>query len=341
MGSCGADAREAIRRADSAMYAAKRAGGDRMVFFSGSRRTHEGRRLALGRELRDADTRGELGIVFQPVFELATNEIVGRRGTAALGQPHARRGAAGRVHPGRGGRRIDRADRGLGAARELRDDPADRRAGRATRRTVGERVRAPARPPGLRAVGPADPLARRVPRGSADARDRRGGADPRRCGHRAYAARARVPRHPHRARRLRDGRFLAVVAEGAPGQRDQDRPQFHRRPRRTTPAIRRSCPRWSRCRGPSDARSPGRASKRWSNSRRYVRSTASALRASCSPVRCRRRSSRRCSSTTTWSLFSRQQPPLGLLTPVRQLELNITVSQRLDSPIVQRCFGSP
>jgi len=76
MGSCGADAREAIRRADSAMYAAKRAGGDRMVFFSGSRRTHEGRRLALGRELRDAETRGELGIVFQPVFELATNEIV-------------------------------------------------------------------------------------------------------------------------------------------------------------------------------------------------------------------------------------------------------------------------
>ena len=75
MGGCGADAREAIRRADSAMYAAKRAGGDRMVFFSGSRRTHEGRRFALARELRDAETRGELGIVFQPVFELATNEI--------------------------------------------------------------------------------------------------------------------------------------------------------------------------------------------------------------------------------------------------------------------------
>jgi diguanylate cyclase (GGDEF)-like protein len=75
MGGCGADAREAIRRADSAMYEAKRAGGDRMVFFSGSRRTHEGRRLALARELRGAETRGELGIVFQPVFELATNEI--------------------------------------------------------------------------------------------------------------------------------------------------------------------------------------------------------------------------------------------------------------------------
>ena len=73
--ACGADARESIRRADSAMYEAKRAGGDRIVFFSGSRRTHEGRRLALGRELRGADTRDELRVVFQPVFELETGEI--------------------------------------------------------------------------------------------------------------------------------------------------------------------------------------------------------------------------------------------------------------------------
>ncbi len=71
----GADAREAIRQADSAMYEAKRAGGDRIVFFAGSRRIHEGRRLALARELRGAETRGELGIVFQPVFEVGTNQI--------------------------------------------------------------------------------------------------------------------------------------------------------------------------------------------------------------------------------------------------------------------------
>jgi len=77
LGAGGADAREAIRQADSAMYEAKRAGGDRIVFFSGSRRIHEGRRLPLARELRGAETRGELGIVFQPVFELATNEIAG------------------------------------------------------------------------------------------------------------------------------------------------------------------------------------------------------------------------------------------------------------------------
>jgi len=77
VGPGGADAREAIRQADSAMYEAKRTGGDRIVFFSGSRRIHEGRRLALARELRGVETRGELGIVFQPVFELATNEIAG------------------------------------------------------------------------------------------------------------------------------------------------------------------------------------------------------------------------------------------------------------------------
>ena len=76
MGGCGADAREAIRRADSAMYEAKRAGGDRMVFFGGSLRTYESRRLVVARELRDAETRGELRIVFQPVFELASSEIV-------------------------------------------------------------------------------------------------------------------------------------------------------------------------------------------------------------------------------------------------------------------------
>jgi diguanylate cyclase (GGDEF)-like protein len=75
IGDCGADAREAVRRADGAMYNAKRAGGDRIAFFSGSRRTHEGRRLALARELRDAETRGELSIVFQPVFELDTGDI--------------------------------------------------------------------------------------------------------------------------------------------------------------------------------------------------------------------------------------------------------------------------
>ena len=230
MGGCRADAREAIRRADSAMYAAKRAGGDRMVFFSGSRRTHEGRRFALARELRDAETRGELGIVFQPVFELATNEIAAVEALLRWDSP-----TLGMVPPAEFIPVAEDAGSivpiGAWVLRESCETIRRIAEGRAAGRAVGERVGAPARPPGLRAVGPADPLARRVLRGSADARARRGGADPRRCGHRAYAARARVPRHPHRARRLRHRRLLAVVAEGAPGQRDQDRPQLHRRPR--------------------------------------------------------------------------------------------------------------
>jgi diguanylate cyclase (GGDEF)-like protein len=71
------DAREALRQADAAMYEAKRGGRDRITFFGGSRRSQEGRRLALVRELRGAEMRGELGLVFQPVFELETGDVVG------------------------------------------------------------------------------------------------------------------------------------------------------------------------------------------------------------------------------------------------------------------------
>jgi len=87
----GTDAREALRQADSAMYEAKRAGRDRLGFFGGSRRSHEGRRLALVRELRGAELRGELGLVYQPVFELesgrmAAAEALLRWNSPALGE---------------------------------------------------------------------------------------------------------------------------------------------------------------------------------------------------------------------------------------------------------------
>jgi diguanylate cyclase (GGDEF)-like protein len=70
------DARELIRQADSAMYAAKRSGPGRCNFFEGAQRTRTGRRLSLARELRDAESRGEMRLVFQPVFELARTEVV-------------------------------------------------------------------------------------------------------------------------------------------------------------------------------------------------------------------------------------------------------------------------
>jgi diguanylate cyclase (GGDEF)-like protein len=76
IGAAATDAREAIRQADSAMYAAKRAGRGVCSFFQGSQRIRTGRRQSLARELRDAEMRNETHLVFQPVFEVATAEIV-------------------------------------------------------------------------------------------------------------------------------------------------------------------------------------------------------------------------------------------------------------------------
>ncbi len=81
------DAREALRQADAAMYEAKRTGRDRITFFGGSRRSQEGRRLALVRELRGAEMRGELGLVFQPVFELESGALAGVEALARWNSP--------------------------------------------------------------------------------------------------------------------------------------------------------------------------------------------------------------------------------------------------------------
>lgn len=70
------DAREALREADSAMYAAKRSGRDRVRFFEGKQPARTGRHLVLARELGDALARDEMRLVFQPVFDAADSEIV-------------------------------------------------------------------------------------------------------------------------------------------------------------------------------------------------------------------------------------------------------------------------
>jgi diguanylate cyclase (GGDEF)-like protein len=72
------DAAEAIRRADTAMYRAKNSGGDRTAFFTEADGDGlpERRRVALARDLRQAEMRHEMTLAFQPVFDLATNEIV-------------------------------------------------------------------------------------------------------------------------------------------------------------------------------------------------------------------------------------------------------------------------
>ena len=75
--SNGIDAHEAIRQSDHAMYDAKRSGRDRCAFFQGPQRVRTGRRLLLARELRDAEVRGELRLMFQPIVALPTGNIIG------------------------------------------------------------------------------------------------------------------------------------------------------------------------------------------------------------------------------------------------------------------------
>ena len=71
------EARDVIRDSDSAMYAAKRSGRDRCSFFRGRQTVRTSRRLQLARELRGAEVRGELRLVYQPVLALPTLNIVG------------------------------------------------------------------------------------------------------------------------------------------------------------------------------------------------------------------------------------------------------------------------
>jgi diguanylate cyclase (GGDEF)-like protein len=77
IGSNDIDAREALRKADKAMYEAKRAGKDRCIFAEIGETVTVSRRLQLARELRDAETRGEMHLVYQPIVSLPTRRIVG------------------------------------------------------------------------------------------------------------------------------------------------------------------------------------------------------------------------------------------------------------------------
>ncbi len=73
----GIEAREAIRRSDSAMYEAKRTGRDRCVFSEVGETARAGRRLELARALHGAEARGELHLAYQPVISLPSRKIIG------------------------------------------------------------------------------------------------------------------------------------------------------------------------------------------------------------------------------------------------------------------------
>lgn len=76
-GDSNVDARELLREADSAMYAAKRSGRDRCAFYDGGQHVRSGRRVGLQREMRSAEPQGELSISFEPVVDLASCAVVG------------------------------------------------------------------------------------------------------------------------------------------------------------------------------------------------------------------------------------------------------------------------
>ena len=68
---------EALRQAYAAMYAAKRAGGNRLVLFDDSMKLAEASKQQLEVDLRQAIERDEFCVHYQPVFSMESSTIVG------------------------------------------------------------------------------------------------------------------------------------------------------------------------------------------------------------------------------------------------------------------------
>jgi diguanylate cyclase (GGDEF)-like protein/PAS domain S-box-containing protein len=81
---------ELLRNADVAMYEAKNAGGDTHRHFVAGMQASAVEQLELRAELKDAIERDELTLAYQPIFDLATNEISGYE--ALLRWEHEQRG---------------------------------------------------------------------------------------------------------------------------------------------------------------------------------------------------------------------------------------------------------
>lgn len=79
--SAGAKPGELLRHADIAMYAAKRAGRDRLAIYDRRLQRSERQGLFRAAELRDAIKRGQLAVRYQPLFGLADGGV---RGVEAL-----------------------------------------------------------------------------------------------------------------------------------------------------------------------------------------------------------------------------------------------------------------
>jgi diguanylate cyclase (GGDEF)-like protein len=70
------DSAELLQQADSAMYAAKRGGKNRMMYYTAELGSSMRERLNVESQLRGAIDRGEIGVHYQPEFDLASGRLV-------------------------------------------------------------------------------------------------------------------------------------------------------------------------------------------------------------------------------------------------------------------------
>ena len=73
----GSDASSLTAHADAAMYRAKGAGGSALAVYEEAMHARDAERFALEADLRNALQRGELDLEFQPLVDLARNQIIG------------------------------------------------------------------------------------------------------------------------------------------------------------------------------------------------------------------------------------------------------------------------
>lgn len=85
------DAGELMKCGDIAMYQAKRAGKNCYRFYSRTMDEEEGQRLRLEDDLRGAWERGELQVLYQPIYRVADRSVVGAE--ALLRWQHPEKGA--------------------------------------------------------------------------------------------------------------------------------------------------------------------------------------------------------------------------------------------------------
>jgi diguanylate cyclase (GGDEF)-like protein/PAS domain S-box-containing protein len=81
------DAEELQRNADLALYQAKYSGKDRYAVYEPAMHVDAVHRLKLTTELRKALDRGEIGVMYQPIYDLRNNEIVGLEALARWHHP--------------------------------------------------------------------------------------------------------------------------------------------------------------------------------------------------------------------------------------------------------------